>query len=249
MLAATGVDVTNGDITPTKCSISRKAGFGIYTYTGDGSLRTIAHGLDIGAFHPNEGGKGVCIITKRLETTRSWHIGFGDIGGTGAGNAGSSNNLAYAGINQFTSAFDTGNSGRANITPDGRFFHVDANTGSYVAYIWKEVEGFSRIGVYYGNNSTSDSFVYCGFRPAFVMWRKVNSGENWRIIDSARSPGNQKTYQIFPGQEYAQSDEGGMEFFFNGFALRSNDGNTNDPTAYVFMAFAESPMKYATAGH
>ncbi|MEC8550987.1 MAG: hypothetical protein VXY93_10855, partial [Pseudomonadota bacterium] len=97
--------------------------------------------------------------------------------------------------------------------------------------------------------STSNSFVYCGFRPAFVMWRKVNSGENWRIIDSARSPGNHKTYQIFPGQEFAQSDEGGMEFFFNGFALRSNDGNTNDPTAYVFMAFAESPMKYATAGH
>ena len=120
---------------------------------------------------------------------------------------------------------------------------------NYVAYIWKEVEGFSRIGVYYGNNSTRSSFVYCGFRPAFVMWRKVNSGENWRIIDSARSPGNQKTYQIFPGQDYAQSDEGGMEFFFNGFALRSNDGNTNDPTAYVFMAFAESPMKYATAGH
>ena len=81
------------------------------------------------------------------------------------------------------------------------------------------------------------------------MWRKVNSGENWRIIDSARSPDNQKTYQMFPAQEYQESDEGGMDFHFNGFALRSNDGNTNDPTAYVFMAFAESPLKYATAGH
>ena len=109
--------------------------------------------------------------------------------------------------------------------------------------IWKEVEGFSRIGVYVGNNSTSDSFIYCGFRPAFVMWRKVNSGENWRIIDSARSPDNQKTYQMFPGQQHQESDEGGMDFHFNGFALRSNDGNTNDPTAYVFMAFAESPLK------
>ena len=188
-------------------------------------------------------------MTKRRDGVRNLHMGFGDIAGSGAGNAGSANNIAYLHLNQNTGAFSTSNAGRANITPDGKFFHTDAGNGqTFVTYIWKEVEGFSRIGVYYGNNSTSDSFVYCGFRPAFVFWRKVNSGENWRIIDSARSPGNQKTYQIFPGQTYAQSDEGGMDFFFNGFALRSNDGNTNDPTAYVFMAFAESPMKYATAG-
>ena len=65
MLAATGVDVTNGDITPTGCSISRKAGLGIYTYSGNGSnYQTVAHGLDIDPFHPNEGGSGLCIITK-----------------------------------------------------------------------------------------------------------------------------------------------------------------------------------------
>ena len=81
------------------------------------------------------------------------------------------------------------------------------------------------------------------------MWRKKSSGENWRIIDSARSPGNTKTYQMFPGKENTESDEGGMEFYYNGFAPRTNDGNTNDATDYVFMAFAESPMKYATAGH
>ena len=149
---------------------------------------------------------------KRVDSSRGWHIGFGDMGGSGAGTAGSLSNMSYAAINQYTGSFDSGNSGRANITPDGRFFHCDQGSQDFVAYIWKEVEGFSRIGVYYGNNSTSNSFVYCGFRPAFVLWRKVNSGENWRIIDSARSPGNQKTYQLFPGQTYAQSDEGGMEF-------------------------------------
>ena len=58
-----------------------------------------------------------------------------------------------------------------------------------------------------------------------------------------------KTYQLFPGHTNAESDEGGMDFHFNGFALRSNDGNTNDDADYVFMAFAESPLKYATAGH
>ena len=250
MLASTGVDVTNGAITPTGCSISRKAGLGIYTYTGTGSAQTVAHGLDIDPFHPNEGGSGVCIMAKRRNGSRNWHIGFGDIGGSGAGTAGSTSNIAYAGITQYTGNFDTGNSGRANITPDGRFFHSDFSAGqTAVAYIWKEVEGFSRIGVYYGNNSTRSSFVYCGFRPAFVWWRKVNSGENWRIIDSARSPGNEKTFHLFPGQEYNESNEQGMDFHFNGFSLRSTDANTNDPTAYVFMAFAESPMKYATAGH
>ena len=176
-------------------------------------------------------------------------MGFGDLAGTGAGNAGSSSNIAYVGINQNTGSVQTDNSGRANITADGKFFHVDNNTGNYVAYIWKEIEGFSRIGVHRGNNSTRNGFVYCGFRPAFVWWRKVGSGENWRIIDSARSPDNEKTYHLFPGQEYAESSETGFDFHFNGFALRSNDGNTNDETEYMFMAFAESPMKYATAGH
>ena len=248
MLAATGVDVTNGVITPTKCSISRKAGFGIYTYTGDGSIRSIANGLDIGAFHPSEGGKGLCIMTKRLDSSRGWHMAFGDIGGSGAGSAGGVSNLGYVNLNGSTAGFDSGNNGRANITPDGKFFNVDT-AGNFVAYIWKEVEGFSRIGIHHGNDSTRNGFVYCGFRPAFVMWRKYTSGENWRIIDTARSPDNQKTYQLFPGHTYAESDEGGMDFHFNGFALRSNDGNTNDATEYIFMAFAESPLKYATAGH
>ena len=250
MLAVTGVDVTNGVITPTGCSISRKAGLGIYTYTGTGSAQTVAHGLDIDPFHPNEGGSGVCIMAKRRDGSRNWHTAFGDIGGNDAGNTTSSSNLAYVGINQNTADFSGGNSGRANITADGRFFHSDFSAGqTAVAYIWKEVEGFSRIGVHRGNNSARNGFVYCGFRPAFVFWRKVSSGENWRIIDSARSPDNEKTYHIFPGQEYAESSETGMDFHFNGFALRSNDGNTNDETDYVFMAFAESPMKYATAGH
>ena len=250
MLAVTGVDVTNGDITPTGCSISRKAGLGIYTYTGTSGVQTVANGLDIGAFHPNEGGKGLCIMTKRRDAARSFHIAFGDIGGSGAGTAGSSSNLSYINFDNQTGNFDTGNNGRANITPDGRFFHSDNPSQDFVAYIWKEVEGFSRIGVYVGNNSTSNSFIYCGFRPAFVMWRKIASGENWRIIDSARSPGNTKTYQLFPGKENAESDEGGMEFYYNGFAPRTNDANTNGNVIdYVFMAFAESPMKYATAGH
>ena len=122
-------------------------------------------------------------MTKRRDSARSFHIGFGDLAGSGAGNAGSSSNLQYINIDNQSADFDTGNSGRANITPDGRFFHCDNPSQDFVAYIWKEVEGFSRIGVYVGNNSASDSFIYCGFRPAFVMWRKKSSGENWRIID------------------------------------------------------------------
>ena len=250
MLTDTGVDVTDGVITPTGCSISRKAGFGIYTYTANGTVNRVANGLDIGAFHPNEGGKGLCIMTKRLDGSRSFHIGFGDLSGSGAGTVASSSNLQYINLDQQTADFSQGNSGRANITPDGKFFHCDGSNGqTFVAYIWKEVEGFSRIGVHRGNNSTRNGFVYCGFRPAFVMWRKKTSGENWRIIDSARSPDNEKTYHLFPGHTYSESSETGFDFHFNGFALRSADGNTNDDTDYVFMAFAESPMKYATAGH
>ena len=52
---------------------------------------------------------------------------------------------------------------------------------------------------------------------------------------------------MFPGQQHQESDEGGMDFHFNGFALRSNDGNTNDETEYMFMAFAEGTFEFSNS--
>jgi hypothetical protein len=39
----------------------------------------------------------------------------------------------------------------------------------YVAYCFAEVKGFSKFGSYTGNGSADGTFVYTGFKPAFLM--------------------------------------------------------------------------------
>jgi hypothetical protein len=60
----------------------------------------------------------------------------------------------------------------------------------HIAYCWAEIEGFSKFGSYVGNGSADGPFVYCGFKPAFVMIKRTDSTGNWCIFDSSRSSVN-----------------------------------------------------------
>jgi len=70
----------------------------------------------------------------------------------------------------------------------------------YVAYCWAEIEGYSKIGSYVGNGSSDGSFVYCGFKPAWVLIKKTNGSgnENWRLFDSSRCSTNQNNKHLLP---------------------------------------------------
>ena len=142
------------------------------------------------------------------------------------------------------------NDGRGHICPDGKHFNVDttASGRKYIAYIWKEIPGFSRFGTYVGNGSDDGTFVWCGFRPAFVMFKRADGGtENWRIIDTVRNPFNQANLHIMPSTSGAQSSETGMDIVSNGFKLINDDGHQNaNNVSYFYAAFAEAPMQYAT---
>ena len=49
---------------------------------------------------------------------------------------------------------------------------LEMNADSYIAYAFHSVEGYSKIGSYTGNDKADGTFVYTGFRPAFVMMAK-----------------------------------------------------------------------------
>ena len=51
---------------------------------------------------------------------------------------------------------------------------VNENTKNFIAYLWAEVEGFSKFGSYTGNGSADGPFVWCGFKPAYVMFKRTN---------------------------------------------------------------------------
>jgi hypothetical protein len=44
---------------------------------------------------------------------------------------------------------------------------------TYIAYCFADVKGFSKFGSYTGNGSNDGTFVYHGFKPAFVMVKDI----------------------------------------------------------------------------
>ena len=130
----------------------------------------------------------------------------------------------------------------------------------YIAYCFRSIEGYSKVGSYIGNSSADGPFVYCGFRPAFLLI-KTNDSYHWAILDSARD-----TYNVIggtPGEggglfpsdsqdEYPSSTESAwptVDFLSNGFKVRTTGLNYNGSmgTELYFYAVADNPFKYANA--
>jgi hypothetical protein len=128
--------------------------------------------------------------------------------------------------------------------------------GNYatVAYCFAPVVGYSSFGSYTGTGSDGP-FVYCGFRPKFVMV-KYSSGSSsgitgWGIYDAARGGYNvnQPTLEANLSDAEYTSAFRQMDFLSNGFMLRGGSGSgiSVSGNTYVYAAFAESPFNYARA--
>ena len=127
-----------------------------------------------------------------------------------------------------------------------------AGSYNYVLYCWAQVTGFSKFGSYTGNGSTDGPFVYCGFRPRWIMVKRTDSTGNWAMIDTSRGPYNADTAALFANLSNAEgnySANDGFDVLSNGFKLRepsNNDINQSGGT-YIFAAFAENPFKNSLA--
>ena len=233
-----GVTNTDGSITST-VSANTTSGFSIVSFTGDGSSSsTVGHGLNqVPEF----------IIQKRRDTTNDWQVSFKDVG---------------VGYLNYTDAFTTsgGSNGRLSYTGNTSTTYtwlagsstvnsVNASGGTYIAYCFHSVEGFSKFGSYIANTSNDGPFVYCGFRPAFVMIKRSDaSGYEWTILDSKRTPYNvMNGYLVAQGSAAEATGYNQIDFLSNGFKMRQQYGNINDTGNHIYMAFAENPFKYSNA--
>jgi hypothetical protein len=232
---AGGAAVSNTDGTLTsQVSVNQTAGFSIVKFTGQGgsSSATVGHGL---------GKKPAFWMYKPYTNTTNWYMYHQSLG-------------ASAWLNFTTSAATTSNPAAwGGVEPTSTVLTHGAglvNQGSCILYAWTEIEGFSKFGSYVGNNSADGPFVYCGFKPAWVLIKKTNGSgnENWRLLDSSRCPGNQNNKQLLPSSSSSETTETGMDFLSNGFKLRDSDAHQNqDGSTYIFAAFAESPFQTANA--
>ena len=122
-----------------------------------------------------------------------------------------------------------------------------------VAYCFAPVAGYSAFGSYTGNGLPDGPFVYLGFRPRWVMFKKTSATSNWSILDTSRDNFNVADNPLLPntsGTESTSTSTSGAfaDILSNGFKLRGNSGDINDGSAtYIYAAFAENPFKYANA--
>jgi hypothetical protein len=232
LAGGTGVSNTDGSITST-VSASTTSGFSIVTYTGNGTGgATIGHGLS--------SAPAWVIIKNRTSGTFDWLVYHKALGAT-----------KYMALNQ-TDASTTSAIGWNNTEPSssvvtlGTANAVNTNLSNYVAYCFAEKKGFSKFGSYTGNGSTDGTFVYTGFKPAFVIIKNTSIIASWTILDNKRSPFNSADDVLRPNSNSAEAVDttyADTDFLSNGFKLRTDDAwfNTNGET-FIYMAFAEEPL-------
>jgi len=232
---AGGAAVSNSDgsIT-TSISANQEAGFSIVTWTGTGSNSTVGHGL----------GKAPKVVICKLRdtTTQDWffmpgeltgdrgkYIKFNDSGGI------VSDIHTFPPTATTSTVFTVGGEDGGNGS--------NANGSKYVAYCWSEIPGYSKFGTYVGNGNANGTFLYLGFRPAWIIVKKTTD-DNWPIYDSKRDSFNVGDHRLFGDTADAEGAVGQEHFDFvsNGIKWRrdKNPFNNNGST-YLYMAFAEQP--------
>jgi hypothetical protein len=230
----TAVSNTDGSIT-SSVSASPESGFSIVTYTGDSDVNneTVGHGLGVAP--------KVVILKPRTEARHwlIWHHDFND------NDKALLFNLDPPADNRF-----------GPNAPTANVFGVYAGQGNrngtdFVAYCFADIDGMVKAGSHVGNGSTDGPFLYTGFRPAFVIFKRTDTTSNWSLYDAAREPTNVNDSVLYANTndaEIANNSTVELDFVSNGIKLRDapNQFNVSGAT-YVYLAFAEQPFKYANA--
>ena len=141
--------------------------------------------------------------------------------------------------------------------PAATVFSVGTDSGTNgsgntnVAYCFAAIAGYSAFGSYTGNGSADGPFVYCGFRPRFILIKRYDSGaEGWYIEDTSRSPYNVMQTYLSPNSSAAETTASfcNIDSLSNGFKIRNSDSAFNaSGGSYIYAAFAENPFNYSLA--
>tara|TARA_Y100000401_G_scaffold61381_1_gene48671 strand:+ start:165 stop:2159 length:1995 start_codon:yes stop_codon:yes gene_type:complete len=207
--------------------IKRAPGFfDIVQYVGNGSARTIAHGL---------GATPSVVLIKGTDTVFNWYWQHYALGANTflqlnndeiqGGNGDLFNNTLPT-----SSVFSLGDLGGGN-----------QNTKKYVAYLFGDVDGISKAGTYSGTGY--DINVDCGFSAGarFVIIKRANAAGDWYLYDSVRGivSGNDPysllntTAQQVTNTDYIDPLNAGFTVTSSAPAALNTSGGT-----YLFLAIA-----------
>ena len=218
---------------------SATAGFDIVSYTGNGtSGNTVSHSLGVA---PD------VIFVKRRDAGNTWQVYHSGMGAEKFLELSSNYTI------QDSTARWNDTAPTSSVFTLGDNANVNANNGTYIAYLWSGVEGYSKFGTYIGNGNSDGTFVFTGFKPACIITKTYDHTDGWQIWDSTRDPDNLSHHRLHPEADDVESTSiststSNLDILSNGFKWRGSSNDTNGSgNEYIYLAFAERPFKYANA--
>ena len=220
----------NGGSIATTGSISSTSGFGIVKYVGTGSNATIYHGL---------GKIPRMIITKNIDQTFHWSV-YTFHSNTKIlrlnGNNAEATETAFQSTDPTTTIQSLGNHNQNNGSGD-----------THISYMFCDVPGYQKIGSYTGNGNANGTFIYLGFKPAFIIIKKTNAAEDWELFDNKRLGYNVDNNNVVPNTTSAEATSDRLDIVSNGFKFRTAAGSVNaSGDSFIYMACASNPFTTST---
>ena len=210
-------------------SVSTDAGFSIVKYIGNGTAgHTIPHHL--GAAPTFRIGKTISgsgdnwtVYVEALGNTKELKLNT-----TAA--VGTTTNY-WNSTSPSSTVFTLGTNGVAN-----------GNDVTFISYNFAPKKGYSKFGSYTGNGNADGTFVYTGFKPAWVMWKRTDATNDWYIYDNKRNSFNTMGRRLEANRSDDEVNSGSaiVDFVSNGYKFRGTDPSWNvSGGTFIYMAFAE----------
>ena len=225
----TTTGLSGGTITPSAYRLNETQVQGICKYDGNSTTgASVPHGLGV---------KPDMIIIKKLSDTDSWwiyHKGltahkYIDLPGTSTPST--------------TSVFMNNTEPTSTLFYLGASGNVNGGGDTYVAYAMASKRGYSKIDTYRGNGNSDGSFVYTGFRPAYLLLRNTDNTNDTPLMNSKVEGYNTRNDPLYANLANADTQTDRVSFMSNGFKLNSTSSQVNENTSmYIYAAFAEFPF-------
>jgi len=228
---------SNGSADST-VQVNTTVGMSLVLYTGNstgsGSEQTIGHGLGV---IPD-----VIMFKSRTYASQNWYIHHkGLANGVTTHVELDTNDLEHGDADYMNEVAPT-----SSVFSLGHNFTTNKSGESYIAYCFKSVEGYSKYGNFTGNGSTNGVFVYLGFRPQLIIAKCSSHSGSWHMVDATRDNNPIGYYNTDNADAYG--DYAHYDILSNGFKVRDNGTESNrSGGTFIYMAWANSPFKYANA--
>ena len=211
-----------------------ETGFSIVSYTGNGTNgATVGHKLN---------SKPGLILLKSRGDTQNWMVYHSALGANKAIFLSTTDSAATSSV-YFSNTEPT-----SSVFSLGTRAGINQSSDPMIAYCFAPVEGYSAFGKFSGNSSTDGPFLYCGFKPRFLLLKGVTQARNWIILDTERDAGNVGDSYLHPDSDGAENTYAIADILSNGFKMRYAGGLANQTGEdYIWAAFASHPFKTSRA--